>query len=96
MFGSMSEFSKWASTMPLRYEIAKFYFSLVNFEYTRRSLKLSCNWTRNVRVWKDLFRRKDLVLGLSNGILHLDFALLLASAAMASARLCCTSLSVPS
>ena len=45
----MSVFSKWASTMPLKYDMAKLTFLRSSEKARGRSLKLSCNWTRKVR-----------------------------------------------
>ena len=45
----MSVFSKWASTMPLRYDMVKLTFLRSSVKARGRSLKLSCSWTRKVR-----------------------------------------------
>ena len=44
----MSVFLKWASTMPLRYEMVKLTFLQSLEKAWGWSLKLGCNWMRNV------------------------------------------------
>ena len=44
----MSVFSKWATAMPLRYDMVKLTFLRSSEKVWGWSLKLSCNWTRKV------------------------------------------------